>query len=168
MLGRREGDEFLIRAAADPHRSDLACRYLTELGKASIIPAVTNDPDFAAMAKMSQWLQHPCELGEVPVSLELFDKRVLYWPPTEDYRPVWLFKYVHVPQDDRSKRAVGVGMVGSITFALFSENSADLTPEDIYALHCCWELMQEEHEEAPEQRTVENGRRILRKHNKGF
>jgi hypothetical protein len=31
-------------------------------------------------------------------------------------------------------------MVGAATFALFGEATADLPPEDIYGLHCCWEL----------------------------
>jgi len=29
-------------------------------------------------------------------------------------------------------------MVGSVTFALFGETTADLKPEEVYALHCCW------------------------------
>ena len=59
-------------------------------------------------------------------------------------------------------------MVGSDTFALFGEDTAGLSPEDIYGLHCCWELEMNEDPRAPEERTPEAGRRILAEHNSGF
>ena len=52
-------------------------------------------------------------------------------------------------------------MVGSITFSLFGETTEDLSPEDIYALHCCWELEVNDDPRAPEERTIEAGRKIL-------
>ena len=31
-------------------------------------------------------------------------------------------------------------MVGSVTYVLGEEETGDLLPLDVYALHCCWEL----------------------------
>ena len=52
-------------------------------------------------------------------------------------------------------------MVGSVTFALFGEATAGMPPEDIYALHCVWELQQEGDKRAPKERTVQAGRKLL-------
>jgi len=38
----------------------------------------------------------------------------------------------------------GCGLVGSTTFCLFSPKLASRPPEDVYAVHCCWELEQKE------------------------
>jgi hypothetical protein len=52
-------------------------------------------------------------------------------------------------------------MVGSVTFALFGEATAELCPEDVYGLHCCWELARNEDPRAPEKRTARAGRELL-------
>ncbi|WP_145055935.1 hypothetical protein [Lignipirellula cremea] len=58
----------------------------------------------------------------------------------------------------------GVGMVGSITFALFGTVNVEMSPADIYGMHCCWELQMNQDPRAPEECTAEEGRRILRKY----
>jgi hypothetical protein len=54
-----------------------------------------------------------------------------------------------------------VGLVGSVTFALLDETTAEMPAEDIYALHCCWELEMNKDPRAPQKRSVEAGRRLL-------
>ena len=93
------------------------------------------------MAEMIQWLEYPTEFGRAPDHIEVYDHRRLFWPPTKDERDVWLFRYRY--EEEGGEPEEGVGMVGSVTFALFGEATADLPPEDIYALHCVWELQQE-------------------------
>jgi hypothetical protein len=114
---------------------------------------------------MCRWLAHPMEFGKPPTHIELYDTRELFWPPTGDRRRVWLFKYTY---DEPDKRKSGLGMVGSVTFAMFGETTADLSAEDAYGLHCAWELEFRKDPRAPEQRTAIAGRGILAKHNDGF
>lgn len=152
--GGNRGLDFLAEACLAPHSSAVACGYLSELGREDVIPDAARDPDFEAQATISRWLQHPSELGEVPDQLELYDTRVLDWPPTNDRRRVWLFSWAK--GDDR-----GLAMVGSITFALFGEATADLSPEDAYALHCCWELSMNGDARAPKERSIAAGRKLL-------
>jgi hypothetical protein len=86
--GSDAGVKCLARMAADVRFSVTAQRYLEELGKLDVIPEETRDPDFQAMAEMSNWLAHPSEFGEPPTEIELFDTREMLWPPTNDTRTV--------------------------------------------------------------------------------
>lgn len=167
-LGDPNGRRQLREWCLDPRYSRTACGYLEELGDREAIPAEATEPDFQAMAEMCEWLAHPNEFGRAPDEIVLYDKRELYWPPTDDTRPVWLFTYTYRPTEPDEELDLGIGMVGSDTFALFGENTAGLSPEDIYGLHCCWELQMNEDSRAPEERTPEEGRRILAEHNPGF
>ena len=139
----------------------VACTYLRELDREEAIPERANDPTFKATAEMSHWLSHPNEFGRIPDELELFDTREIFWPPTNDRRQVWLFKYRYLPEEPGGESEVGIGMVGSITFVLFGEATDNLSPEDVYALHCCWELQFKDDPRAPEERSIEIGRQIL-------
>jgi hypothetical protein len=97
----------------------------------------------------------------------LYDTRELFWPPTNDKRRLWLIKYTY-NDEERGETDRGIGMVGSVTFALFSEATADLSPEDIYGLHCCWEMEMNEDSRAPKKRGAKAGRKILSRKNAGF
>jgi hypothetical protein len=167
-LGDERGKEQLRQWCLDVNLSRTACAYLEELGFEDEVPQECRDPDFRAMAEMCNWLAHPMEFGRPPDKIELYDKRELYWPPTNDRRPVWLFKYTYLPKNESGEPDIGIAMVGSVTFALFGEATEDLSPEDVYALHCCWELEANEDPRAPTERTPQNGRRILAQKNKGF
>src|SRR5690606_6055818 len=97
--------------------------------------------------------------------------RELYWPPTDDERWVWLIKYTYIgDEEDEEGRepSTEIGMVGSITFSLFSESTVDMTVEELYGLHCAWELEVRDDPRAPKQRTAEAGCEILREYNDGF
>ncbi len=114
---------------------------------------------------MCNWLAHPNEFSRPPDGIELFDRRTLYWPPTNDARTVWLFKYRYEPTGDE-KEDVGLGMVGgSTTFALFGDTNPDMKPLDAYALHCCFELDFNADKRAPKKRSIAAGLKLLRKHN---
>jgi hypothetical protein len=158
----------LQEACLEPRYATAAIRYLEELDLAYRIPLRSRAPDFAAMAEMCSWLAHPAELGRPPEVIEQVDTRELVWPPTDDHRRVWLFRYESSPPDGESEPEVGFGMVGSVTFAMFGESSADRTPEEVYGLHCAWELEVNHDPRAPEKRTAEAGMRILAAVNPGF
>lgn len=151
----------------DSRYSHTAQQYLKELGHPERIPGEAQRPESQAIAEMANWLAHPQEFGRAPDSIELFDTRELFWPPTNDRRRLSLVKYSFHGGAGREADS-GIGMVGSVTFALFGEVTADLSPEDIYGLHCCWELEIKGDSRAPKKRTAQAGREILGRHNEGF
>ena len=159
--GGTAGLTFLARMCEDPRHSLNARRYLEELGKADRVPATAREPNFEAMAQMCNWLAHPQEFGEPPTDIELYDTRELNWPPTNDHRRVWLFKYTYAGRNEDGTDEVGLGMFGSITFALFGETTADMSAEDVYGVHCCWELEVNDDPRAPKKRTAKAGRKLL-------
>jgi hypothetical protein len=164
-LGNQKGVKHLVDACLDPSYSKLAIVYLEELELTDKVPEAAQDPEFRAKAEMASWLAHPMEYGRPPSKLDLFDKRKIFWPPTNDRRQVYLFKYEYPPKGKEGELDVGIGMVGSITFALFGESTADKSPAEVYALHCAWELETNKDPRAPSKRTVESGLKILRRHN---
>jgi hypothetical protein len=167
MLGDPLGEEALLEWATEPATSRRAVAYLEELGAADELPYPCNEPDFQATAEMSDWLQHPQEFGRAPDSIEIYDQRTIHWPPTNDRRPLWLLKYTYEPTDG-GEPVTGIGMVGSITFSLFGETTSEMTPEELYALHCCWELEATGDPRAPEERTVRAGLLMLAAQNSEF
>lgn len=150
--------EQLVEACADPNYATKAAHYLEELGFSDAVPDAVREPGFAARAEMSAWLQHPSEFGRVPDELSLYDHRTIYWPPTGERLPVWLLRYVFKSDDPREEPdEIGIGMVGSVTFALFGEATDGLPPEEVYGLHCCWEMQCLNHPDAPEERDGKAG-----------
>ena len=160
--GGTAGLTFLARMCEDPRHSTAAQRYLNELGQGARVPPKALEPDFQAMAQMCNWLEHPNEFGEPPTDITLYDTRELNWLPTNDRRRVWLFRYSFAGRNHDGSDEVGLGMVGSITFALFGETTADMSPEDAYGVHCCWELEVNDDPRAPAQRTAKAGRKLLK------
>ncbi|MBL8821204.1 MAG: hypothetical protein JNJ77_01360 [Planctomycetia bacterium] len=172
-LGSAAGVNILARLCRDPAYSKKACQYLRELDLPEAIPNDVLDPAFAAQAELVAWLAHPEEFGHPPDEIRLFDMRELYWPPTNDRRRVWLFAYRYAVDAEAEELHAnpyeqGVGMVGSITFSLLGETSPKMPPEDIYALHCCWELEFRGDARAPQVRDIRAGRQLLAQHQAGF
>ncbi|MFL5349250.1 MAG: hypothetical protein ACJ8AT_31000, partial [Hyalangium sp.] len=139
--------EELARATLDPEIALRAREYLKELGKAHLRPKEADDPVLLAKAELVRWLRHPNEFGETPESIELWDRRVLDWPPTGDRRELFLFhyRYPSYVYGQEAQWEEGVGLVGSVTFSLTNDTKPppEGTPEDAYAAHCLWELGQE-------------------------
>ena len=160
-LGSESGLKFLIRLCLDRNYSTTACAYLEELDRDDLIPEAANEPNFRAMADMCDWLAHPQEFGRPPDEIELYDTRELFWPPTNDVRQLWLFRFRFIAEEAGESDDCGLGLYGSATFSLFDETNPDMSPEDAYALHCCWELEANEDLRAPENRTIAAGRAIL-------
>ncbi|HEY4261343.1 MAG TPA: hypothetical protein VGM98_14345 [Schlesneria sp.] len=161
VLGSDAGIKFLARLTLDRNLAITARTYLQELKRADAIPDEANEPEFVAMAELCDWLSHPQEFGLPPDEIELYDARELYWPPTNDWRPLWLFKYHYSAAGDDESVTDGIGMAGSITFSLIDETSVEMPPEDIYALHCCWELEANDDPRAPAERSIEAGRAVI-------
>ncbi|MGL4608585.1 MAG: hypothetical protein ACRCYY_02705, partial [Trueperaceae bacterium] len=164
-LGQKIGIAALEKAAMDVHSSTRAIQYLQELKRDSHIPEDAVTPQFRALAMMSDWLQHPNEFGRPAHELDIFDTRELFWPPINERTQIWLVKYAYTDEDPVN---VGVGMVGATTFALFGENSPELSPEELYGAYCAWELEARGDERAPQEQTVKAGMKILQEYNVSF
>jgi hypothetical protein len=160
-LGSDSGIKFLSRLCLDRDFSTTACSYLHDIGRVDAIPEEANDPDFRAIADMCDWLADAREFGRPPDEIELYDSREFFWPPTNDVRQLWLFRYKYNADIDGESDDCGLGLFGSITFALTDETNPDMSPEDAYALHCCWELEMNGDPRCPEVRTIAAGRAIL-------
>lgn len=141
-LGQPTGLDCLARLCLDVNTSSRAIAYLEELGRAELAPVAARSPEFAARAEFAQWLAHPNELGRAPDNVEIVDHRSLPWPPDREPRPLWLVRYRIKDTTGLAGDDVGVGLVGSTTFCLFSYHADQRHPEDAYAMHCCWELEQ--------------------------
>jgi hypothetical protein len=141
-IGRVEGIQRLVNYCRDFRTAQRAKQYLSELGREDAVPPETNDPGFAALAEFARWLSHPNELGRVPDELEIVDHRELRWPPERESKPFWLIKYRVRDATGLEDDQVECGLVGSVTFCLFSYELAQRPPEDAYAVHCVWELEQ--------------------------
>lgn len=159
--GGTAGVTFLARMCEDPHYSIRAQQYLLELDRVDRVPAAASEPDFHALAVMCNWLAHSNEYGEPPADIALFDTRELDWPPTNDRRRVWLFRFTYPNRADDGTAETGLGMVGSIPFVLSGETNAGMSAEDAYAIHCCWELDVNDDPRAPKKRTAKAGRKLL-------
>jgi hypothetical protein len=138
--GRAGGLGKMAALCKNVNLSSQAKAYLQELGREDLVPGESQTPDFAAKAEFAQWLAHPNELGQSPDELEIVDQRKLFWPPAGEAKQLWLIKYRVKDLTGLSNDDVGAGLVGSVTFCLFSYELEQRPPEDGYAIHCYWEL----------------------------
>ncbi len=174
-LGSSGGITILSRLCLDPVHGKQAIQYLKELELEEAIPKEAQNGNYLAQAELTAWLAHPEEFGRPPDEIALLDTRELYWPPTRDRRQLWLFRYRYVIDDsndpvrpDHEPYEIGVGMVGSITFSLLGETNPGMSPEDLYALHCCFEMEYKGDGKTPKERSIRAGRYLLRQHQAGF
>lgn len=167
--GDRTAVAELAKACLDPRHSAMAVRHLESLGELNAIPGRAKNPDFMAAAEMCRWLSHPMEFGRPPDDVELRDRRTIVWPPANEARTLWLVRFRYRGTGPDGADEAGIGLVGSITFALYGEVGWEAPPEDVYALHCCWELEVEQDPRAPSERSIAAGRDLLRQAgNAGF
>ena len=163
-MGDERGIERLISASKNPATAAKSVAYLMELGATERIPPESTEPSFAACAVMCQWLSHPQEFGRPPHDVRVIDSRELIWPPTGDKRLMTLVRYEYNKGDGSDD--VGVGCVGSVTFALFGYSTAEQSVEDLYGLYCTWELARQGDARIKTDAVI--GRRLLAKANPEF
>ncbi len=151
--------------AADPRYAETVLAHLAEIGVINEGTLVSQEQDFQAAATMASWLAQPAEFNRPPDELTAVDTRELNWPPTEDRRRVWLFRYRYQPLASDDVAFEGLGMVGSVTCAMADYETEGLTVAEAYGLHCAWELEMLDDVRAPPFRDPKAGLRILREAN---
>lgn len=139
-LGDTKCRDGLIDMAKSYVHGQRAVEYLEELGLEEFVPEESKTWEFAALAEMSSWLSHPSEFGAYPTELTLVDSRTLFWPPTQDERRLTIVRYRYEKWNSDGSDEIGVGLVGSVTFCLFGVVLNESPPEEVYAIHCAWEM----------------------------
>ncbi|MCA9099393.1 MAG: hypothetical protein KDA36_13445, partial [Planctomycetaceae bacterium] len=96
--------------------------------------------------------------------IDCIGREKLYWPPTEDEREFYFFRYVYFSdcQGGDQPDETGVGIVGSRTVSLVGHSNPSMSPREILSLHCCWELQQQGDPRAPALLSIEEGEKLLR------
>lgn len=140
--GKPGGLELMQQYCLDINHSVLAQRYLTELGLQDSIPEQVHESSFQAKAELANWLTHPSELGKPADELEIIDHRELAWPPEFEKRPMWIIKFLSRDKTGLEDDICDCGLVGSMTWSFFFYSMIQRPPEDVYAIHCYWELQQ--------------------------
>ena len=143
-LSREAGLKTLARFCLDLNHSEVAQRYLAELNREDLVPAEVREPSFRAKAEMASWPAHPNELGQPPDELEIVDHRQLAWPPEGKPKPFWLIHYRLFDRTGLEEDNVDCGLVGSMTWCFFCYRMHERPPEDAYAMHCYWEMKQDD------------------------
>ncbi len=139
MHDGQRGLAYLQEASRNLSIAHTAMLYMEELGYDDLIPATAQHPDFRAKAAMVDWLKDPAEIGAPPSSIEQVDTRELYWPPTDDRRPLWVFRFTYRFEENEPLR-VGYGMYGSVTWSSFELYETPPTLGQLYAHHCALEI----------------------------
>lgn len=138
-VGEERGISALAEALGHPELEARAHHYLTELGRQDLLDPVWNTEDGRARRQILNWLAHPDEFGRSPDHLEVRPAVTLVWPPSGETLPLRVFRYRYDGEESRE----GQGLHGSVLFAL-RRPTAQLTPEEVLALHCSWEIAQAE------------------------
>lgn len=139
-LGREPGLKILARFCLDVIHSAAAIRYLGELGREDLVPTAATEPAFVAQAEFAAWLAHPNELDRPPDRIEIVDHRMLAWPPNPTPQPFWVLRFLARAKTELDDDQIDCGLVGSMTWCFFCYAMHQRPPEDVYAIHCFWEL----------------------------
>lgn len=164
VFGERDGIQLLGQLTADPSVSNIACRYLEQKGCEDAISPVAEEEEFMATADLYEWLSQEEQRGRAPDNVELVDTRQVYWPPLEEDRVLWLFRFTYIsPLDQQPQDYLAlVGGIGPHSF--FQAEMLDWPLDDLYAYHCSWEWFYAEDACVDESKcSIEHGRDLLAK-----
>lgn len=159
------GRARLVAFCGDARYSKFTAVHLDELGLADLVPAETREPDFAAMARMCDWLAHPREYGRPPDEISQYDTRELNWPPHGGQPTrLWLFKYRYAPTGEGTGEE-RIGFAGPFPFSL-ARKTGNLSPEDAYGLYCCDGMSSDPR--VPDRPSAAIGRKLIAELNPDF
>lgn len=171
MLLKVDGaNDFMIELLLNPKTSVKARNYTVELDNrynidlplpSHIANKVNNDPDFNALSLMCNWLSHEREYGYPPDKIEIWDRRELFWPPTDKVEIVYLLKYIYNSFEYSEKPLEGIGYYitssNSSVERVFSLRENFGSIEEAYAAYCRYE--------SKEDISIKEALNLLQKHN---
>lgn len=160
QLGRSSSIQRLAAFTLDERYSSVAINYLHDLNLSERIPREAQRFEQQVLNQMSDWLSSPEAFGMLPDKVEMIYSIKLFWPPTKDERILSIVRYTYKQFYDENTDEVGMGVVGSKTCAIPGiDYILTLTPLQILALHCNYELGKEHYE------VLSSGIRLIKQHN---
>lgn len=163
--GDRRGFDILRKMCRDPRYFTYAMTYLKELGRDDYIPWKEIDSDFTAKALMCNWLSSQAEYRRPPEKIEILNSRVLFWPPANQQKALYLLKYAYTGGHEDDTDLMGVGLlIDNNISVLPREDLVALPAESIYGIYCSYALIEANDPRAPGECSSEAGLEILRRY----
>jgi hypothetical protein len=135
-LGVELGRQRLLELAAEPSARLRVIAYAEELGFADAIDDQYKTPEATAEADLALWLAQPQNMGAPPTSVEVVDRRRLYWPSFDSPVDCNLVKFSY---DLGQRHYSNIGITGPLVHTI----AADLTElpvDDIYSIYAGWQV----------------------------
>ena len=80
--------------------------------------------------KMVEWIEHPMEFNKKPDTIEIVDKKSLFWP-SQQQEDCYLLKYTV----DREEY---IGFTGPITWSFFDIDITKVSHEELFIMYTGW------------------------------
>lgn len=142
-LGVEAGIEELLKLVDEPVSRLRVLQYAEELGISDRIDEKYRTEEANAESELALWLSQPNQMGVPPSSIELKDRRTIYWPSYDDPVDCFLFRFEYrLGENVFSNLAI----VGPLVHAFLADLQA-VELEDAYAAFAGWQV---EHEEIRE------------------
>lgn len=140
--GGSRGIPLLKQACLDVELSAGAQACLKSLLREDQIPQeAASDPGMIAKSFIIQMLKAPTELGEAPLSIEIYDHKNIVWPTMKEKYDIWLLKFTFQPKGGGEIKT-GYGFHSKYTSWCSTKNRiAPKVPEDLYIYTCAMDLL---------------------------
>ncbi|MCF7785856.1 MAG: GYF domain-containing protein [Prosthecobacter sp.] len=139
--GGTTGVPLLKKACVDVQQSAAAQGLLKNLLLEDEIPLEVRDPGFITKSMVALTLAHTSFLGEPPLSIDIYDHKDLFWPPSRQRGDIWLLKFTFRSKDGGAAKT-GYAMQSTLVNCYFLKGDVTSTvPEDIYLRACASEFM---------------------------
>jgi len=141
--GGNRGISFLRQACLDVELSPGAQECLKSLLREDQIPKeAASDTGMIAKSSITQMLKAPSQLGEAPLSIEIYDHKNIVWPTMREKCDVWLLKFTFKPKDGGDVKT-GYGFHSKYTsWCSTKGHISPKVPEDLYIYTCAMDILQ--------------------------
>ncbi|WP_395732684.1 alpha/beta fold hydrolase [Prosthecobacter sp.] len=139
--GGTHGVPLLKKACVDVQQSVAAQDLLKNLLLEDEIPLEVRDPSFITKSKVALTLANTSFLGEPPLSIDIYDHKDLFWPPSRQRCDMWLLKFTFRPKEGGAAKT-GYAVHSALVNCYFLKGDVTSTvPEDLYLRVCASEFM---------------------------
>jgi acetyl esterase/lipase len=138
--GGTHGVPLLKKACMDVEQSAAAQGLLKNLLLEDEIPLEVRDPGFITKSKVALTLAHPSFLGAPPLSIDIYDHRDLFWPPSRQRCEIWLLKFTFRPKEGGAEKTGYAVHSTAVNCYFLKGNVTSSVPEDLYLRVCASEF----------------------------